>query len=131
MKELLDQWKLLVGALAAIAVVSTFVAGRVAGSAEKKADAVASALEAVAQTQLKLAETQKQLVENQAETRGTLEGVLAGLDLNPGKLEFLLSLPREPRMDTLGRILCGQSWLANSPKLDSPIAPIVAVAAIR
>lgn len=121
LREILDEYKVLIGAVVATATVSAFVASGIAGEAKSQAESNASALEAVAKTQALLAETQQQIQQQAARESGKLESLLATLDLRPQAVRYIMNLPREPELDSAGRLHCPQAWLEASPVLDTVI----------
>ncbi len=120
-KETFEKYRGVVAAIAVTALVSGWVAHTIAKDAEEKADRAIKALDAVAATQLQLAETQNLLAQDVARQRGTVEGVLAGLDLTPKRLELYLRLPRTPALMTTdsSKVVCGQTWLYATEDVDT------------
>lgn len=112
-------YKELLAGLLAIGAISAWVAHGIAAGAEKKADKIAEALAAVSTTQAILAQTQQDLAKEQAKQTGKLEGFLATLNLTEAQIAQMQALPREPRVNTAGKILCGQTWLQVWPQLDT------------
>jgi hypothetical protein len=127
LKGFLSRWKIVIGIIVAVATVAGavggFVARGIAGEAEKKADVTAQTLLEVSRAVTAVAQTQQSLGERIAEQKGTVNGLLATLNLDPAKLAALKALPRSPkRMPTDStRIMCGQTWLAANARLDTLI----------
>jgi len=130
MLDVFGEYKALIGAIATTAVVSTFVAGgvasRVAGNALAMADEAKKKTEVQEKTSSDLAgalkavaETQRSIREQQARLEGNIDGILAGLELAPEKLERLRKIPRQPELTEEGRIVCGQMWLDASRGADT------------